>query len=133
MDREPSLCTCDGRHVSPSCREFGAHPELQDNAPVTMDDAVPAVTPGKVAMLKHGTAELYPYQAVGAAFAVGRGRSIIADDMGVGKTWEALSALETASAYPAVVVCPKQVHGRLGARDHRMPAAPEGPDHRHPL
>jgi putative metallohydrolase (TIGR04338 family) len=26
MDREPGLCTCDGRHMSPACREFGAHP-----------------------------------------------------------------------------------------------------------
>ena len=50
--------------------------------------------------------ELRDYQIAGAAFALQNRRVLIADEPGLGKTYEALSAVAAAGAYPAVVVCP---------------------------
>lgn len=49
---------------------------------------------------------LDPCQPAALEYAVERKRVIIGDDMGVGKTIEALVALEAEEAFPAVVVCP---------------------------
>jgi SNF2 family DNA or RNA helicase len=49
---------------------------------------------------------LRPYQRSGIAYALKARRCFIADEMGTGKTIQSLVALETAQAYPAVVVCP---------------------------
>ena len=50
--------------------------------------------------------ELKPFQRAGVSYLLERRRTFLADEQGLGKTIEALAALEAAGAYPAVVVCP---------------------------
>ncbi len=50
--------------------------------------------------------ELRPFQRAGVRYALEARRTFIADEQGLGKTVEALAALEEDDAYPAVVVCP---------------------------
>src|SRR3954449_11118952 len=50
--------------------------------------------------------ELRPFQRAGVQYALTSRRLFIADEQGLGKTVEALAALEEDDAYPAVVVCP---------------------------
>lgn len=53
--------------------------------------------------------KLRPYQREGVGFALTRKRILLADAMGLGKSLQALVAVEKANAYPAVVVCPSAV------------------------
>ena len=50
--------------------------------------------------------ELKPFQRAGVSYLLARRRAFLADEQGLGKTIEALAALEAGGAYPAVVVCP---------------------------
>jgi len=50
--------------------------------------------------------ELAPFQWAGVRYALDARRAFIADEQGLGKTVEALAALEADGAYPAIVVCP---------------------------
>src|SRR3954447_26427299 len=50
--------------------------------------------------------ELRPFQRAGVAYALNARRTFLADEQGLGKTVQALAALEADGAYPAVVVCP---------------------------
>jgi SWI/SNF-related matrix-associated actin-dependent regulator of chromatin subfamily A-like protein 1 len=50
--------------------------------------------------------ELRPFQRAGVHYVLEARRSFLADEQGLGKTVEALAALEEDDAYPAVVVCP---------------------------
>jgi len=50
--------------------------------------------------------ELKPFQRAGVRYLLERRRAFLADEQGLGKTIEALAALEADGAYPAVVVCP---------------------------
>ena len=50
--------------------------------------------------------ELHPFQRAGVRYALERRRTFIADEQGLGKTVQALAALEADEAVPAVVVCP---------------------------
>jgi SWI/SNF-related matrix-associated actin-dependent regulator of chromatin subfamily A-like protein 1 len=52
----------------------------------------------------HG--KLMPFQTAGVVYALRQRRTFIADEQGLGKTVQALTALEAAEAYPAIVVCP---------------------------
>ncbi|MFA5944111.1 MAG: DEAD/DEAH box helicase [Candidatus Thermoplasmatota archaeon] len=52
---------------------------------------------------------LRPYQQEGVGFALTRKRILLADSMGLGKSLQALVAVEKAGAYPCVVVCPAAV------------------------
>jgi SWI/SNF-related matrix-associated actin-dependent regulator of chromatin subfamily A-like protein 1 len=49
---------------------------------------------------------LAPYQWAGVRYALDARRCFLADEQGLGKTVEALAALEADDAFPAVVVCP---------------------------
>ena len=49
---------------------------------------------------------LAPYQWAGVRYVLDARRAFLADEQGLGKTVEALAALEADAAYPAVVVCP---------------------------
>ncbi len=49
---------------------------------------------------------LHPFQRAGVRYALERRRTFIADEQGLGKTVQALAALEADGAFPAVVVCP---------------------------
>jgi SWI/SNF-related matrix-associated actin-dependent regulator 1 of chromatin subfamily A len=50
--------------------------------------------------------ELKPFQRAGVSYLLTQRRAFLADEQGLGKTIEALAALESDAAYPAVVVCP---------------------------
>jgi superfamily II DNA or RNA helicase len=50
--------------------------------------------------------ELASFQWAGVRYALDARRAFIADEQGLGKTVEALAALESDGAYPAIVVCP---------------------------
>jgi SWI/SNF-related matrix-associated actin-dependent regulator 1 of chromatin subfamily A len=50
--------------------------------------------------------ELKPFQRAGVAYLLERRRAFLADEQGLGKTIEALAALQADEAFPAVVVCP---------------------------
>jgi SWI/SNF-related matrix-associated actin-dependent regulator 1 of chromatin subfamily A len=50
--------------------------------------------------------ELRPFQRAGVRYALGQRRTFLADEQGLGKTVQALAAIEADGAYPAVVVCP---------------------------
>jgi SWI/SNF-related matrix-associated actin-dependent regulator of chromatin subfamily A-like protein 1 len=50
--------------------------------------------------------ELKPFQRAGVSYLLERRRAFLADEQGLGKTIEALAAIEAAGSYPAVVVCP---------------------------
>jgi SWI/SNF-related matrix-associated actin-dependent regulator 1 of chromatin subfamily A len=50
--------------------------------------------------------ELAPFQWAGVRYVLEARRAFIADEQGLGKTVEALAALEADGAFPAVVVCP---------------------------
>jgi SWI/SNF-related matrix-associated actin-dependent regulator of chromatin subfamily A-like protein 1 len=50
--------------------------------------------------------ELRPFQRAGVAYALKARRTFLADEQGLGKTVQALAALEADDAYPAVVICP---------------------------
>ncbi len=50
--------------------------------------------------------ELAPFQWAGVRYALRARRAFLADEQGLGKTVEALAALEADDAFPAVVVCP---------------------------
>lgn len=50
--------------------------------------------------------ELKHFQRAGIAYVLDARRTFLADDMGTGKTIQALAALEAAGTFPAVIVCP---------------------------
>ena len=50
--------------------------------------------------------ELHPFQRAGVRYALERRRTFIADEQGLGKTVQALTALEADEAFPALVICP---------------------------
>ncbi len=50
--------------------------------------------------------ELKPFQRAGVSYLLARRRAFLADEQGLGKTIEAIAAIEADGAYPAVVVCP---------------------------
>ena len=50
--------------------------------------------------------ELAPFQWAAVRYALRARRVFLADEQGLGKTVEALAAIEAADAYPAIVVCP---------------------------
>lgn len=50
--------------------------------------------------------ELKPFQRAGVEYVLDRRRAFLADEQGLGKTIEALAALQADGAFPAVVVCP---------------------------
>jgi SNF2 family DNA or RNA helicase len=50
--------------------------------------------------------ELRPFQRAGVEYVLRARRTFLADEQGLGKTVQALAALEADDAYPAIVVCP---------------------------
>ncbi len=50
--------------------------------------------------------ELRPFQRAGVVYALRARRTFLADEQGLGKTVQALAALEADEAFPAVVICP---------------------------
>jgi superfamily II DNA or RNA helicase len=55
------------------------------------------------------TGKLFAYQAVGASFLTANERTLLADGMGLGKTWTSLAAAAHGGKYPVLVVCQTHV------------------------
>ncbi len=83
-------------------------------------------------------AELMPYQRAGVEYVLQRRRVILSDEQGLGKTAQALAALQADNAFPAIVVCPPwlTLHWR-GEVERWLPSRcvriiddtqPDGPD-----
>lgn len=53
--------------------------------------------------------ELRPYQKIGIQYLLNHRRALLGDEPGLGKTAQALIALDNAQGYPALVVCPASV------------------------
>jgi superfamily II DNA or RNA helicase len=75
--------------------------------------------------------ELEPFQWAGVRYVLDARRAFLADEQGLGKTVEALAALEADDAYPAIVVCPAslKLNWEREARDwlpHRGVSVVEG-------
>lgn len=74
--------------------------------------------------------ELRPFQRAGVAYVeAADGRSFICDDMGTGKTVQALALIHKRQAYPAIVVAPASV--KLSWRNHVQ--GPPRWTERHPI
>lgn len=83
----------------------------------------------EVAAVLGGTLE--PFQWAGVRYALHARRTFLADEQGLGKTVEALAALEADGAFPAIVICPASLKlnwQREAARwlPHRSVAIVEG-------
>jgi SWI/SNF-related matrix-associated actin-dependent regulator 1 of chromatin subfamily A len=83
----------------------------------------------EVAAVLGGTLE--PFQWAGVRYVLNARRAFLADEQGLGKTVEALAALEADAAFPALVVCPASLKlnwQREAARwlPHRSVAVVEG-------
>lgn len=60
--------------------------------------------------LKHNLRiEPYPYQAEGILFGLEKKRLLIGDEPGLGKTLQSIGIVDTASAYPCLVICPSSL------------------------
>lgn len=62
------------------------------------------------ATLKHNLrVEPYPFQKEGILFGLERRRLLIGDEPGLGKTLQSIGIVDTASAYPCLVICPSSL------------------------
>lgn len=53
--------------------------------------------------------ELFPYQKQGVAYILDKKKLIVGDQPGLGKTAQAIAAIETAGAYPCLIICPSSL------------------------
>ena len=80
-----------------------ANPEIDLPAPRSAPDT-------ESADVKDGLpVDLFDFQTEGAEFALSQRRSIIADEPGLGKTYQAIAAVKAANELPCIVVCPPAV------------------------
>ena len=57
----------------------------------------------------HLRVQPYPYQMEGIRFGLQRHRIIIGDEPGLGKTLQSIGIIDTANAYPCLVICPSSL------------------------
>lgn len=57
----------------------------------------------------HLRVEPYPYQRDGIAYGLDKKRLIIGDEPGLGKTLQSIGIVDTADAYPCLVICPSSL------------------------
>lgn len=57
-------------------------------------------------MQTHLLVKPYPYQEEGISYGLKHKRFILGDDCGLGKTLQAIGVVDTADAYPCLVICP---------------------------
>lgn len=57
----------------------------------------------------HLKVEPYPYQLEGIAYGLSRKRIFIGDEPGLGKTLQSIGIVDTANAYPCLVICPSSL------------------------
>ena len=51
----------------------------------------------------------YPYQLEGIAYGLEKKRLFIGDEPGLGKTLQSIGIVDTADAYPCLVICPSSL------------------------
>ena len=61
------------------------------------------------ALKHHLKIEPYPYQREGICFGLDKRRLLIGDEPGLGKTLQSIGIVDTANAYPALVICPSSL------------------------
>lgn len=61
------------------------------------------------AVSHHLKVEPYPYQLEGIAYGLARKRIFIGDEPGLGKTLQSIGIVDTANAYPCLVICPSSL------------------------
>ena len=71
---------------------------------------------------------LRPFQRAGVRYALERRRTFIADEQGLGKTVQALAALEADDAFPAIVVCPASMKLMWERESQQVAARAQGGD-----
>ena len=57
----------------------------------------------------HLKIEPYPYQREGICFGLDKKKILIGDEPGLGKTLQSIGIVDTANAYPALVICPSSL------------------------
>ena len=57
----------------------------------------------------HLRVEPYPYQREGIIYGLDKKRLIIGDEPGLGKTLQSIGIVDTAGAYPCIVICPSSL------------------------
>ena len=57
----------------------------------------------------HLRVEPYPYQREGIIYGLDKKRLIIGDEPGLGKTLQSIGIVDTADAYPCLVICPSSL------------------------
>jgi SWI/SNF-related matrix-associated actin-dependent regulator 1 of chromatin subfamily A len=70
--------------------------------------------------------QLYPYQAEDVAFLIKNERALLANEMGLGKTVEALAAIATARPFPVLVVAPANIQRQWAAKAKEFLRFPQG-------
>lgn len=107
IDQLDAFITLHGVECSPAAAEGLAELAAEQRAAqraVAQSRATQAEPIAEVASRLGG--ELAPFQWVAVRYALAARRTFLADEQGLGKTVEALAALEADDAFPAVVVCP---------------------------
>lgn len=89
---------------------------IEISSAVALDDMIVADMKAKLDKVFPSGMELYPFQYVGVRFVeLAEGRALIGDDMGIGKTIQALAYIAlTQERLPAIVVCPANVKYNWG-------------------
>lgn len=57
----------------------------------------------------HLKVQPYPYQVDGIVYGLQHHRLIIGDEPGLGKTLQSIGIVDTAPAYPCLVICPSSL------------------------
>ena len=57
----------------------------------------------------HLKVQPYPYQVEGIRFGLEKQRLFIGDEPGLGKTLQSIGIVDTANAYPCLVICPSSL------------------------
>jgi len=90
--------------------EFIITPEAQDACKQVAQEHVQAVEASRAEDADLNIAglggTLRPFQKAAVKYALAKKRTYLAEEMGLGKTVEALAVIQAANAYPAVVICP---------------------------
>ena len=60
-------------------------------------------------LIHHLKIEPYPYQCEGIRFGLDKQRLLIGDEPGLGKTLQSIGIVDTAGAYPCLVICPSSL------------------------
>lgn len=86
--------------------------ELKHTPSESRAEHVPAMPSAEyiATKLKHNLKiEPYPYQREGICFGLDKRRLLIGDEPGLGKTLQSIGIVDTANAYPALVICPSSL------------------------